>query len=34
MVEFYNYYINNYSMSDNIIVEYKQHHFLLATTSL
>jgi hypothetical protein len=26
-VELHNYYIDNYKTSDNIIVEYKQHHF-------
>jgi hypothetical protein len=28
-IKLHNYYINNYKMSDSIVVEYKQHHFLL-----
>jgi hypothetical protein len=29
-LELHNYYINNYKMSDNIVVEYKKPHFVLA----
>jgi hypothetical protein len=29
-VKFHNYYINNYKMNDDIVVEYKEHHFLVS----
>jgi hypothetical protein len=28
-IELHNYYINNYKTSNNIVVKYKHHHFLL-----
>jgi hypothetical protein len=28
-VELHNYYINNYKLGQNIIVSYKDHHFLV-----
>jgi hypothetical protein len=29
-VELHNYYIQNYKMCDNLMVQYKEHHFLVS----